>query len=154
MIRTALPIFVIGAMAVVAWWLKTRWKSRASTAGKTPKAIVVSNFLFSACFFLIFLVYPGCTFISFSTFICSTLDDGSRYLRRDASIDCNDPFHTTMQAYAAVMICIWPFGVPLLYSFGFWRVQKQRTRTFPADACPPCPPSRSIRGRPTGGLSP
>jgi hypothetical protein len=64
--------------------------------------------------------YPGCTFMAFSTFICSSLDDGSSYLRRDASIDCNLPFHTTMKAYAAVMIAIWPIGMPVLYSYGFW----------------------------------
>ena len=56
----------------------------------------------------------GCAFTAFSTFICSSLDDGSRYLRRDPSIDCDTDDHKAMEGYAAFMILVWPLGVPLL----------------------------------------
>ena len=91
-VRTAIPLVIIGLLALAGWLMKSRDKAR------------LSNMFYSACFFLIFLLYPGCTSTAFATFNCSPLDDGSRYLRIDADIDCNHPFHTTMEAYASVMI--------------------------------------------------
>jgi hypothetical protein len=64
---------------------------------------------------------PGCCFTAFSTFICSTLDDGTRYLRRDAALDCDADAHKAMEGYSAVAILVWPIGMPLLYMIGFWK---------------------------------
>jgi hypothetical protein len=38
-------------------------------------------------------VRAGCSFTAFSTFICSSLDDGTRYLRRAADHDCDASLH-------------------------------------------------------------
>ena len=137
---------MIGLLALAGWWLKTRERSRRSTADNKNTGAIShqSSILFSVCFFFVFLLYPGCCFTAFSTFICSSLDDGTRYLRRYPSLDCNDPFHAVMEGYASIMIgpagdsntqhfanaaltscvclcvVIWPFGVPLLYAVGFW----------------------------------
>ena len=126
-VRTALPVFVIGALGLTGWWLKRRRPAAAASTDTTNKkseaaasALGVSNSLFGWSLFLIFLLYPGCCSTAFSTFICSTLDDGTRYLRRDASLDCDASTHSLMESYAIVMIFVWPLGVPLLYSFGFW----------------------------------
>jgi hypothetical protein len=116
---------VIGALALAGWWLKRRRPAAAAAATKekssaAASALGVSNSLFGWALFFIFLLYPGCCSTAFSTFICSSLDDGSRYLRRDADLDCDAPAHSLMQSYAIIMIFVWPLGVPCLYSFGFW----------------------------------
>ena len=54
----------------------------------------------------------GCASTAFSTFICSSLDDGTRYLRRDPSIDCDDPAHKAMEGYAIIAILVWPVTWP------------------------------------------
>ena len=114
-VRTALPLVVIGALALTGWWLKSR-RPGTATDKQTGAASGVSNALFGWALFLIFLLYPGCCFTAFSTFICSSLDDGTRYLRRDANLDCDAPAHAMAEAYASIMIVIWPLGVPCLYA--------------------------------------
>ena len=101
--RTAVPLVVIGVLALAGWRLRSRGRM---SAANEKKAGALSDALFGWGFFLVFLLYPGCCFTAFSTFTCSTLDDGSSYLRRDPSIDCNDPFHSAMKGYAAIMIVI------------------------------------------------
>ena len=41
----------------------------------------------------VFLVTPSCTALSFSTFLCETLDDGQRVLIADYSVNCDSPQH-------------------------------------------------------------
>ena len=147
--RTALPIVVIAVLAVTGRCLNMSRAVQSDAAVDVLGELGVGSNCYAWCFFLIFLLYPGCAFTAFSTFICSTLDDGSRYVSRDASLDCDDPMHSLMQGYAAVMIVVWPVGrlpsrrpahvqtpgtrvhtatlrairqvgVPLLYSFCFW----------------------------------
>ena len=130
--RTALPLVIIGALALIGWWLKSRRPEAAAAADDETSGSSASNNLFGWCFFLIFLLYPGCCFTAFSTFICSSLDDGSRYLRRDPSIDCDAPTHSLMQSYAIIMIFVWPLGVPLLCA-----TTADRTRDL--HALQPCP---------------
>ena len=109
---------MIGLLALAGWWLKTRERSRRSTADNKNTGAIShqSSILFSVCFFFVFLLYPGCCFTAFSTFICSTLDDGQRYLRRDPSLDCNDPLHATMEGYASIMIGTRPRLEPNLFA--------------------------------------
>ena len=114
MIRTLCPLLLIVALAAVGHCLnRRRIRVRNEVATDILGELGPGASAFSWCYFLVFLLYPGCSFTVFSTFICSSLDDGTRYLRRDASIDCDDPFHRVMEGYATVMICVWPVGVSL-----------------------------------------
>ncbi|CAM9632719.1 unnamed protein product [Ectocarpus fasciculatus] len=63
-----------------------------------------------------FLVYSSVSSMVFQTFACETLDDGIEYLRADYSIQCTDAKHKTFEAYAGVMIMVYPVGIPLLYA--------------------------------------
>jgi hypothetical protein len=47
----------------------------------------------SAAMFVVFLVYPSATSITFNTFNCEGLDDGKSVLRLDRSIDCASEGH-------------------------------------------------------------
>lgn len=103
-VRTAIPLAVIGILALAGLLTKSRMNLKRSFNMNPKSKDRLSNNLFSVCFFLIFLLYPGCTSTVFATFNCQKLDDGSSYLRVDPDIDCNHPFHATMEGYAWVMI--------------------------------------------------
>lgn len=63
-----------------------------------------------------FLVFSPVSTIIFSTFSCETLDDGVSYLTADYSIQCdNNIEYNSYRIYAAFMIIVYPFGIPLLY---------------------------------------
>ena len=81
--------------------------------------------LVTAAFFLLFLIYPSVSQQIFATFQCFTIDGIAgdvRYLRADASIDCDSGAHRVMMAYAVVMMLVYPFGTPALYTYMLrWR---------------------------------
>ena len=77
-VRTAVPLLLIVLMHVLSQRLSHFKKHQAA------------NMCSSGCFLLIFLVYPGCSSAVFQTFICDRLDDGSRYLRVDYSVQCSE----------------------------------------------------------------
>ena len=74
----------------------------------------------SFAFAIIFLIYPSTSVFILSTFQCFTLDDDSRVLRADFSIDCDSQAYTRVWYYAAVMVFVYPLGVPSLYGYMFW----------------------------------
>lgn len=70
----------------------------------------------SALLLVTFLVYSSVSSMVFSAFSCERLDDGRLYLRADYRIECDSPRHRSFQAYAAVMIFLYPLGIPFLYA--------------------------------------
>jgi hypothetical protein len=68
-----------------------------------------------AALFILFLMYPGASSDIFAVFQCERLDDGTRWLTRDYSIDCDGPSHGAASAFAAIMLLVVPLGVPLLF---------------------------------------
>ncbi|CAM9749701.1 unnamed protein product [Ectocarpus sp. 4 AP-2014] len=70
-----------------------------------------------ALLLLTFLVYSSVSSMVFQTFACETLDDDVEYLRADYRIHCTDTKHKAFEAYAWIMIFIYPVGIPLLYAF-------------------------------------
>ena len=77
----------------------------------------LGNGLLNFVFFIIFLIYPATASKIFSTFQCLSLDDGTRHLRADFSIDCDSDAHSLVSMYAILMIFIYPFGAPAMYSY-------------------------------------
>ncbi|CAM9378261.1 unnamed protein product, partial [Laminaria digitata] len=65
---------------------------------------------------LTLLVYSSVSSTIFQTFACDDLGEGGDgYLRADYSILCGTVRHHQFQVYAAVMMLIYPLGIPLLY---------------------------------------
>lgn len=64
-----------------------------------------------------FLVYTSVSSVVFQTFGCDPLDDGCNYLRADYRIRCDSPKHQAFRVYAAVMVVVYPVGIPALYAF-------------------------------------
>ena len=83
---------------------------------------VLADELLTWNFVLFFLLYPSNSAKIFATLRCETFHDSPgepkpSFLRTDLSIDCNDPWHHTMEAYAVVMIFVYPIGIPCVYAY-------------------------------------
>ncbi|KAG5180626.1 hypothetical protein JKP88DRAFT_166496, partial [Tribonema minus] len=68
-----------------------------------------------------FLVYSGVSLTIFQTFACDYLEydgpDGTWYLRADYTIQCRTPEHTAYVTYAAIMLLMYPLGIPAIFAW-------------------------------------
>ncbi|CAM9123034.1 unnamed protein product, partial [Choristocarpus tenellus] len=71
-----------------------------------------------------FLVFSFSSSKIFQTFACEELEDGKTYLRADYSLECTSDRHQAFQAYAAIMIFVYPLGIPILYGYIFFANRK------------------------------
>jgi hypothetical protein len=79
---------------------------------------------YSAFLLMTFLIYSTVSTVIFQAFACDAIEGtGTSYLRADYSVSCNTAKHTAYQAYAAVMILVYPVGIPLLYT---WLLLRER----------------------------
>ena len=65
--------------------------------------------------YILFFAFPLVSSRAFQAFDCEEFDDGSRFLRVDYSLDCNDAEHGLVVSLAWVAIALYPIGIPLLY---------------------------------------
>ena len=84
----------------------------------------IRNKHLSSMLLLVFLVYSSASSAVFRMFACDSLDDGKTYLRADYRILCADAKHRALQVYAAIMIFVYPVGIPLLYAGLLYRHRK------------------------------
>jgi hypothetical protein len=81
-----------------------------------PEKDDLRNRIFSSFLLVTFFVLPSVSIVIFTTFACQTFDSSyGRYLRVDYSIDCDSSTHVAFQFYAAIMVLIYPIGIPLMY---------------------------------------
>ena len=86
----------------------------------------------SALILLSFLVYSSASSTVFQMFACERLDDGNIYLRADYRILCTDPKHRVLQLYAAIMVVVYPVGIPLMYTLLLYRLRRVLKKGNPA----------------------
>ena len=75
----------------------------------------IRNKHMTAALLLLFLVYSSVSSTLFQMFACDSIDGGETYLRSDYRIMCTDTKHRALQVYAAIMIALYPVGIPLLF---------------------------------------
>jgi hypothetical protein len=91
---------------------------------RLQKALAKHYLVFLA---MTFLIYSTVSTTVFQTFACDRTDEDintavtTRYLRADYSIQCDTHEHKIYKAYAAIMIIIYPLGIPALYACLLWR---------------------------------
>ena len=73
--------------------------------------------VFNSFLLLTFLVLPTTSTKILNTFSCDWLDDGTRVLKSDMSIDCDSSKHKVFQVYAGAMIFVYPFGIPAMHFY-------------------------------------
>ena len=108
---TIWPLAVLGLM-VVTYTVALRRKSACCEMVREK----IRNKHLSAMLLLLFFVYSSVSSTVFRMFACDDVDDGHTYLRADYRIKCTDAKHRLLQAYAAVMIAVYPVGIPFLYA--------------------------------------
>lgn len=84
----------------------------------------VNRKFLSIALFIVFFVYSSVSHTIFQTFVCEKLDNDIEYLRADYSLECTTSTHKTFEAYAAVMVIIYPIGIPV--TFLWWLLKNRR----------------------------
>ena len=65
--------------------------------------------------YILFFAFPLVSSRAFQAFDCEEFDDGTRFLRADYSLHCDDAEYRRVFFLAWVAIALYPVGVPLLY---------------------------------------
>eukprot|EP00953_Heterococcus_sp_UTEX-ZZ885_P035577 18362-Heterococcus_DN1.PRE.1 len=97
--------------------------TQPATPSSLEKALAKHYLVFLA---MTFLIYSTVSTTVFQTFACDIIDEDiktavtTRYLRADYSIQCDTHEHNLYKAYAAIMIIIYPLGIPALYAWLLW----------------------------------
>ncbi|CAN0460109.1 unnamed protein product, partial [Scytosiphon promiscuus] len=105
---TIWPLGVLGLLAMT--YQVALHRSSTGDDGVREK---IRNKHLSAVLFLLFFVYSSVSSTVFRMFACDNLDDGEEYLRADYRILCTGAKHRALQTYAAIMIVVYPVGIPL-----------------------------------------
>ncbi|CAM9199838.1 unnamed protein product, partial [Laminaria digitata] len=124
---TLWPLAVLGPL-VVTYTVAVRRKSASCKMVREK----IRNKHLSVMLLLLFLVYSSVSSTVFRMFACDSVDDGNNYLRADYRIMCTDAKHRALQVYAAIMIAVYPVGIPLLYAVLLYR---HRVALSDARAC-------------------
>lgn len=131
----------VGIVPLTLLGVRRLWRWRRTATDEATGATTTLDWLVAqsvnVLFVLLFLIYPSCSAKIFSTFQCMELDDGSRILRADFTIDCDAPAHKAMQAYAAICIFVYPVGTPVLYAYLFRVYKRQLTKARRLPSAPP-----------------
>lgn len=90
--------------------------------GHSPAAQrTVKNKHLCIALFVLFFVYSSVSHTIFQVFVCETLDDGVTYLKADYSLTCTTTNYRIFKIYAAVMVVIYPVGIPAIFSWWLFR---------------------------------
>ncbi|CAB1102169.1 unnamed protein product [Ectocarpus sp. CCAP 1310/34] len=112
-----LLIATIGPVVVLALLALTFVVGRKRNIDSEAAVRAVKNKHLSAALFVMFFIYSSVSFTVFQTFVCDTLDDGVSYLRADYSLTCDTPRYGAFRGYAAVMVCVYPIGIPATFAW-------------------------------------
>lgn len=118
---TTLAPLVIAAIIILVAVVRRRVAIREATLQTEAKKAEADQNCVRALLILSYLVLPGVSTTIFRTFPCESFDDSTAWLRVDYSIDCESSSHKAFVSYAAVMVLIYPVGVPCLYCYMLWR---------------------------------
>ncbi|CAN0085623.1 unnamed protein product, partial [Ascophyllum nodosum] len=70
--------------------------------------------------FLLFIVYSSVSHTIFQAFACDSFDSGISYLRADFDLVCWTRAHVALTAYAALMIIVYPVGIPAVFAWALY----------------------------------
>ncbi|CAM9485036.1 unnamed protein product [Ectocarpus sp. 12 AP-2014] len=125
-----LLIATIGPVVVLALLALTFVVGRKRNINSEAAVRAVKSKHLSAALFVMFFIYSSVSFTVFLTFVCDTLDDGISYLRADYSLTCDTPRYGAFRGYAAVMVCVYPIGIPATFA---WLLGRNRQDLQKAD---------------------
>ena len=83
--------------------------------------------------YLLFFAFPLVSSRAFQAFDCEEFDDGTRFLRVDYSLDCDDNEYSRVVYLAWVAIAVYPVCIPLLYLMLLLTARKAILTEHPTD---------------------
>ncbi|CAM9161752.1 unnamed protein product, partial [Laminaria digitata] len=121
LIATMLPFVVLAALAGTYSIARRRYKRSEDSMRE------VRHKHLSAALFFTFFVYASVSFTIFQTFVCDTLDNVP-FLRADYNLRCDTTVYRQYKAYAIVMVCVYPIGVPAVFAWWLYRNRVELAR--------------------------
>ena len=109
--QTLVPLAVIG-LAGLGYVIR-RW----FCGGRLPeKKLDTMNESFMFWILLLtYVVFVPCSTVVLSVFKCHYLGSGTSFMYADYTTECGTPVHELMKIYAAVLIFVYPVGIPAMY---------------------------------------
>lgn len=83
----------------------------------------------AALLYVAFLVYSPVSYSIFKTFGCDELDDENTYLRADYSLSCSTSRHSWYEAYALIMVGVYPVGIAAVFAWLLFLYRRDLTRS-------------------------
>ena len=111
LLATIAPIVVLGLLACT--YVIAKIRNRGSELALRR----VKHKHLSAALFVAFFVYSSVSYTVFQTFACDELDDHIKYLRADYDLICTTDKHANFKLYAAFMVCVYPIGIPAVFTY-------------------------------------
>ncbi|CAM9655238.1 unnamed protein product, partial [Laminaria digitata] len=119
LLSTLTPFAVLLALAAAYSISKDRNKD-----SEPSRRLQVRHNYVSAVILMAFFVYSTVSFTIFQTFVCDTTGE-TNFLRADYSLHCDTDVYRRYRAYAAVMVCVYPIGLPAIYAWWLLRIRKE-----------------------------
>ncbi|CAM9198733.1 unnamed protein product [Ectocarpus sp. 8 AP-2014] len=123
-----LLLATMGPFTVLAFLSATYFVAKKRNRNSELAVREVQHKHLSAAAFVAFFVYSSVSFTIFQTFACDTLDDVT-YLRADYSLRCGTTKHLAFRAYAIAMLCVYPVGIPAVFSWWVARNRRELQRS-------------------------
>lgn len=120
------PIGILSGMAVL--YVVAMKRNAHSLAASR----VVKRKFLSLTLFIVFFVHSSVSHTIFQAFMCEAMDDGKTYLMADYTLECTTNRHRGFMAYAALMVIVYPIGIPA--SFSWWLLRNRHTLSIQTDS--------------------
>jgi hypothetical protein len=154
LLNTLIPFGIVLALVCTYSIAQYRLKVQATTAStvnmnsitRTTGLESIRSRHYSAFLLMTFLMYSTVSTVVFQTFACDNIEStGISYLRADYSVICDTSRHNAYKAYAAVMIIVYPIGIPLLYTWLLYRERRHFNQSNKRSSGPRLTDSNSIQ---------
>ena len=142
-LRTIGPLVFFAIALTLRWAIKMKKKSshrrRAHTEANDScedcdacNGGNVADRLLTACFFLLFLIYPSNSMKLFTATFCTTVDGepgATTFLKADLAVNCESDLHLFFaNVYAPIFIVVYPILTPSLYAYLIYGVHGKTMR--------------------------
>eukprot|EP00611_Tribonema_gayanum_P007210 TRINITY_DN1653_c0_g1_i1.p1 TRINITY_DN1653_c0_g1~~TRINITY_DN1653_c0_g1_i1.p1 ORF type:complete len:1109 (+),score=308.99 TRINITY_DN1653_c0_g1_i1:195-3521(+) len=120
LLSTITPLCIL-ALLGLAYVVASRHANRSGRWGQRVYHLFVDKAGLLVLSFT-FLIFSATSTVIFQTFACDAIPGfgGKRFLRADYAIECDTATYDAYRIYAAIMILVYPIGIPTLYMTALW----------------------------------
>ncbi|KAG5175700.1 pectin lyase fold/virulence factor [Tribonema minus] len=120
LLSTITPLCIL-ALLGLAYVVASRHANRSGRWGQRIYHLFVDKAGLLVLSFT-FLIFSATSTVIFQTFACDAIPgfNGKRFLRADYAIECDTATYDAYRIYAAIMVLVYPVGIPALYMAALW----------------------------------